>query len=294
MSVRALVECQQLTHVYRVGTSEVIALQGLDLSIAEGEMVGVIGSSGSGKSTLLRAISGLLRPTGGSVSVDGLQLGSATAAELDRYRRSAVGFVWQTTLDNLFPDQTAQRNVELLLDMHGVADSTDRAAHLLERVGLADKRTHRPNELSGGEQQRVAFAMALANQPRLLLADEPTGALDAASSTALFELMAEIQAETGLTQIIVSHDGELARHVDRVIRISDGRVSSENRWDAKTGRETDDATVIDTIGRLQLTREQREALGGTDRVNIDIVDGVVTIRPTEHERRELENNGDAP
>lgn len=280
MSTAPLVECHQLTQIYRVGSSEVPALQGLDLSVASGEMVGVIGSSGSGKSTLLRAVSGLLRPTGGSVRVDGLEIGSATPAELDRYRRTDVGFVWQTTFENLVAEQTAEMNIRLLMDLAGVEDSADRTRELLERVGLAHRRTHRTNELSGGEQQRVALAMALANRPRLLLADEPTGSLDTAASSALFELMAEIQAEDGLTQIIVSHDSELARHVDRVIRISDGRVTSENRWDATTASETGEALVIDTIGRLQLTNEHLEALGGTNRVDIEIVDGAVNIRPT--------------
>lgn len=281
MTQRPLLECHQLTQIYRVGSSEVIALQGLDLSVDEGEMVGVIGLSGSGKSTLLRAVSGLLQPSGGSVRFDDLELGSATPPELDRYRRQDVGFVWQSNSQNLLPGQTAERNVELLLDYYGADDAPERAATLLERVGLADRRLHRPAELSGGEQQRVALAMALANSPRILLADEPTGALDAESSAAMFELMRQVQEEDGLTQIIVSHDGELARHVDRVIRIQDGRVGSETSWDDETGQERSEALVIDTVGRLQLTDEHRGALGGADRVIAEVDDGVVTIRPVD-------------
>lgn len=281
MTATPLLECTQLTQIYRVGASEVIALQGLDLAVAPGEMVGVIGSSGSGKSTLLRALSGLLQPSGGSVRFDDVELGSASPAELDTYRRDDVGFVWQSNAENLLPEQTAEMNVKLILDLLGVDEAGDRAVELLERVGLGDRRTHLPTELSGGEQQRVALAMALANSPRLLLADEPTGALDAESSAAMFELMREIQQEDGLTQVIVSHDGELARYVDRVIRIRDGRVSSENRWDDAAGQETGEALVIDTIGRLQLTDEQRAALGGSDRVTAEVRDGEVTIRPVD-------------
>ncbi len=279
-----ILECQQLTHVYRVGDSEVIALQGLDLTVDRGEMVGVIGQSGSGKSTLLRALSGLLQPTGGSVRFDDLQLGSASTHSLDQYRRDDVGFVWQTSAENLLPNLTAEMNLRLLLDFHSTENSIKRAHELLDRVGLTDRRTHLPAELSGGEQQRVALAMALANNPRLLLADEPTGALDAESSADMFELMGQIQREDGLTQIIVSHDGELARYVDRVIRIRDGRVSSENRWDSGTGEERGEALVIDSIGRLQLTREQRDALGGIDRVTAEVDEGAITIRPVEEGR----------
>ncbi len=281
-----ILQCRQLTQIYRVGASEVIALQGLDLSVVQGEMVGVIGLSGSGKSTLLRVLSGLLQPSGGTVRFDDLQLGSATPRALDRYRRDDVGFVWQSTAENLLPTVSAEMNVKLILDLYGADNSAERANELLCRVGLAERGRHVMSELSGGEQQRVALAMALANNPRLLLADEPTGALDAESSAGLFALMRQIQREDGLTQIIVSHDDELARHVDRVIRIRDGRVSSENRWDDETGREIGEALVIDTIGRLQLTNEQRAALGGTDRVTAEVENGAVTIRPA--------NNGGSP
>lgn len=286
MNRHALLECSQLTQVYRVGDSEVIALQGLDLSVEQGEIIGIIGRSGSGKSTLLRAVSGLLKPTGGTVTFDGLSLGGASNAALDRYRREDVGFVWQSSADNLLPGHSAEDNVRSLLELAGAADPKNRAVELLERVGMADRRTHRPGELSGGEQQRVALAMALANRPRLLLADEPTGALDAESSASMFTLMREIQRDEGLTQVIVSHDGELARHVDRVVRIRDGRVSSENRWDHETQQSVGESLVIDNLGRLQLTDEQREALGGSDRVVAEVLDGSLSIRPVAAPTRE--------
>jgi len=272
--VTALLNCNQLVVVYRTSSTEVIALQGLELSVQAGEMVGVIGTSGSGKSTLLKVISGLAPPTGGSIIFDDLDLGRASRPELDRYRRRDVGFVWQDSSLNLVPYLTAHANVALPLATAGEPQARARALQILTRVGLADRVDHLPAELSGGEQQRVALAVALVHQPRLLLADEPTGELDQATTRQVFALMREIGRETGLTQVIVSHDPNLAHYVDRVVSIRDGRVTTEQRvtTSASGDREINEVTVLDSAGRLQLTDEQRALVGVSGRVRIEIVD----------------------
>ena len=271
-------ECVQLTQVFRVGDSEVIALQGLDLTVEPGAMVGVVGPSGSGKSTLLKVVSGLLRPTGGRVTVGSLDLGTATPRALDRYRREDLGFVWQHAADNLLAHLTARHNVSLMLELAGAPDAASTAEAWLDRVGLGARIDHRPDELSGGEQQRVALAAALARCPKLLLADEPTGALDAATTEEMFGLMRELGRERGLTQVIVSHDRELARHVDRVVDLRDGRVATELRHRAGS-EEIEEFLLVDRIGRVQLTDEQRAALGEADRLEAEVRDGAVVIRP---------------
>jgi len=278
--VTALLNCNQLVVVYRTSSTEVIALQGLELSVQAGEMVGVIGTSGSGKSTLLKVISGLAPPTGGSVIFDDLDLGRASRPELDRYRRRDVGFVWQDSSLNLVPYLTAHANVALPLATAGEPQARARALQILTRVGLADRVDHLPAELSGGEQQRVALAVALVHQPRLLLADEPTGELDQATTRQVFALMREIGRETGLTQVIVSHDPNLAHYVDRVVSIRDGRVTTEQRvtTSASGDREINEVTVLDSAGRLQLTDEQRALVGVSGRVRIEIVDHTLQVR----------------
>jgi ABC-type lipoprotein export system ATPase subunit len=270
-----ILRAEQLVKVYRTAASEVIALQGLDLTIESGELVGIIGASGSGKSTLLSIVSGLLEPTGGRIVFDGLDLGAASRTQLDRYRRDQVGFLWQDSGRNLIPYLSAQENVAMR--MPGRAKSSA-ANELLGRVGLGDRLTHKPHQLSGGEQQRVALAVALANEPQLLLADEPTGELDQATTEAMFALMRDVGETTGLTQIIVSHDPELARHVDRVVRLRDGRVVSEQRMVGTDG-EIIEVTMLDDAGRLQLTNEQRELVGDTGRVQVDIDGDELRIRP---------------
>lgn len=276
-----LLSCHQLVKIYRVATSEVHALQGLDLSLAAGEMLGVVGASGSGKSTLLGVVSGLVRPSGGQVLFDGLELGRATRSDLDNYRRHDVGFLWQQSSTNLVPYLSARDNIMLPLAAASRREASVRADRLLELVGLTNRRDHLPRELSGGEQQRVALAVALVHRPRLLLADEPTGELDGATTEQIFELMRRIGAETGLTQIIVSHDPEVTRHVDRVIALRDGRVASEQRMTTtdQGSVEVTEVTMLDSIGRLQLTDEQRAVVGTTGRVHAELVDGALQIRP---------------
>lgn len=280
MSDSPVIECGQLTQIYRVGSSEVIALQGLDLQVQAGEMLGIVGASGSGKSTLMAVLSAAMRPTGGHVTIAGLDLGAASSTDLDSYRQRTIGTVLQDSGRNLLPYLTARKNISLPLELAGASGARERADELLDLVGLSGRAGHRPYELSGGEQQRVALAVALAHEPTVLLADEPTGALDSASTEDIFSLMRRIGEELGLTQVIVSHDPELARHVDRVVAIRDGRVASERRWilgDGKSG-EIDEVLVVDTIGRLQLTEAQLDLLDRSRRVRAEIVDGVIEIR----------------
>ncbi len=280
MSDSPVIECGQLTQIYRVGSSEVIALQGLDLQVQAGEMLGIVGASGSGKSTLMAVLSATMRPTGGHVTIAGLDLGAASSTDLDSYRQRTIGTVLQDSGRNLLPYLTARKNISLPLELAGASGARERADELLDLVGLSGRAGHRPYELSGGEQQRVALAVALAHEPTVLLADEPTGALDSASTEDIFSLMRRIGEELGLTQVIVSHDPELARHVDRVVAIRDGRVASERRWilgDGKSG-EIDEVLVVDTIGRLQLTEAQLDLLDRSRRVRAEIVDGVIEIR----------------
>ena len=220
------------------------------------------------------------------MEVAGLDLGTATSADLDVYRQRTIGTVLQDSSSNLLPYLTARRNIALPLELAGLRGARQRADELLDLVGLSGRAEHRPLELSGGEQQRVALAVALAHEPTVLLADEPTGALDSASTEDIFSLMRTIGGELGLTQVIVSHDPELARHVDRVVAIRDGRVASEQRWVDGDGRpgEIDEVLVVDTIGRLQLTEDQLDLLDSSRRVRAEIVDGVIEIRRAGEDR----------
>ncbi|MBN1657332.1 MAG: ATP-binding cassette domain-containing protein [Anaerolineae bacterium] len=231
--------CDNLVKIYKVADSsglrrsgqslEVVALQGLDLTVAPGEMLGIVGASGSGKSTLLNILGGLDQPSAGRVTVDGRDLLKLSQGALDRYRRTEVGFVWQQVARNLIPYLTARQNVELPMTVAGVGfwAKRRRSRELLEAVGLWEHRRHRLAQLSGGQQQRVAIAVALANKPRLLLADEPTGEVDSATAQSLYDLFKELNRAYGLTTIIVTHDPQIARQVDRVVAIRDGRTSSE-------------------------------------------------------------------
>lgn len=213
-----------LTKRYRVGSTVVDALAGIDLEVADGEWVAVEGPSGSGKSTLLNLIGGLDRPTSGSIGVAGRNLAALDGGALARHRRETVGFVFQAF--RLLARLTARENVALPLLLAGRAraDAERRADELLERVALAPRAAHRPPELSGGEQQRVAIARALVNGPRLLLADEPTGNLDAAAAADVFRLLVDLRRHGGLAVIVATHDADIARGAERVLRLRAGRV----------------------------------------------------------------------
>jgi ABC-type lipoprotein export system ATPase subunit len=229
MNGEASLLCENLVKIYSLAGVEVMALQGLDLSVQPGEMVGLVGASGSGKSTLLNVLGGLDRPTAGRVVVGGRELLKLSDAELDRYRRDQVGFIWQQTARNLLPYLSAEENVELPLRLAGKPpdERRGRALELLELLGLADRRQHRPVQLSGGEQQRVAIAVALANRPLLLLADEPTGELDSETALEVYAALKTVNERSGATILIVSHDPHLGRHTGRVVAIRDGKTSTE-------------------------------------------------------------------
>jgi len=225
---------RDLTKIYRRGASEVRAVDGISLAIAVGELMAIMGRSGSGKTTLLDLLGCLLRPTSGALEVDGRSVIGASDAELAAIRRERIGFVFQEF--NLIPTLTAVENVVLPL-RYGPRrpDARERGIDLLGQVGLAERATHRPSELSGGEQQRVAIARALVNEPAVILADEPTGELDSTTSDQLMEMLRALNRERGMTIVIVTHDPGIAERTDRVVRLSDGRVVADDRSAAAVG-----------------------------------------------------------
>ena len=219
-----VVRLRDLTRIYRMGGGTVTALDGLTLDIERGSFLGIVGRSGSGKSTFLNLLGGLDTPTSGTIEVDGMQLTSSTPDALARYRLQKVGFIFQQF--NLIPSMTAQQNVELPLVFAGMAPAARRvrSGELLDRVGLAPRRAHRPTELSGGEQQRVAIARSLANRPAILLADEPSGNLDSTTAAGVADLLRQMNAE-GQTIILVTHDRPMAEAVcRRIVELRDGRI----------------------------------------------------------------------
>jgi putative ABC transport system ATP-binding protein len=222
----AVVRAMGLTRRYKMGDAFVDALRGVDLTVQRGEFVALVGPSGSGKSTVLNLIGGLDRPTSGQVWIDGVELSATDERALTRHRREHVGFVFQTF--NLLPRLTAEENVALPLMFSGVPheERLSRARALLQRVGLSHRLTHRPSQLSGGEQQRVAIARALVGQPALLLADEPTGNLDTTTGAEIMALLQKLNQEGDLTLLVVTHDPEVAAFADRVVTLRDGRVEA--------------------------------------------------------------------
>ena len=298
MPSEPLIICENLVKIYRLnqeggGSVEVQALQGMDITVPEGEMLGIVGASGSGKSTLLNVLGGLDRPTGGRALVSGQELSQMSPGALDEYRRKTVGFVWQQGARNLIPYLTAVENIELPLTLSGqVGKSTRRRAlELLKIVGLQERMDHRLEELSGGEQQRVAVAIALANRPRLLLADEPTGELDTATAQTIYDLLGGLNKDLGLTMVIVSHDPGIARHVDRVVAVRDGKLASETLRVQKSDSEEHhlvELAVVDAAGRLQIPREYLEQFNIRRRVQVELTEQGILIRPPEKEHHSHE------
>src|SRR5574342_336799 len=211
MTTEPFIVCDNLVKIHKVAGLEVVALQGLDLTIASGELLGIVGASGSGKSTLMNILGGLDRPSAGRVWVDGDDLLKMSYEAVNHYRRMKVGFVWQQGARNLIPYLTALENVRLPITIaaQNWSQEKSRAEALLDSVGLHERKHHRLSELSGGEQQRVAIAVALANDPVLLLADEPTGEVDTATALGIFQLLKDLNRQYGLTTVIVSHDAEI-------------------------------------------------------------------------------------
>jgi putative ABC transport system ATP-binding protein len=284
---RQLIVCDNLVKIYKVADLEVVALQGLDLLVERGEFVALVGASGSGKSTLLNMLGGLDVPSAGRAVVAGHQLTELSSREQTLYLRQVIGFVWQQTSRNLLAYLTALENVTLPMVFDGVpARIRDaRGRELLAQVGLADRADHRPERLSGGEQQRVAIAVALANEPEVLLADEPTGELDTATAGELFELLRRINREHALTIVVATHDPLVSTQVGRTIGIRDGRVSSEVLRQGTVSASGDhhvEATeyaVLDRVGRLQLPRTHVEALGLEQRVRLDLEEDHISVWP---------------
>ena len=224
-----IVECDGLVKLYKTSEVEVMALQGLELQIEKGELIAIIGKSGSGKTTLLNIIGALEQPSAGKIYIDGQELSTLSPKQLEDIRKKKIGFVWQKSSQNLFPYMTAVENIESQLYYEKMSKKArrEKALSLLEEVGLSDKADSFPSELSGGEQQRVAIAVALIRDPEILLADEPTGAVDSKTSDMIQNLFRKLNRERGVTVIIVTHDISLANKVDRVVMISDGRVTTE-------------------------------------------------------------------
>lgn len=294
-----IIHASGLVKIYKVAELEVVALQGLDLEVARGEFLALVGPSGSGKSTLLNAIGGLDRPSAGQLIVDGLDLTTLTPAQLSAYRRERVGFIWQQTTRNLLPYLSARENIELLMTFAGRGGRERRAwaDELLEAVGIAEKASTPITQLSGGQQQRVALACALANRPRILLGDEPTGEVDWDTAQRVLALLRDLRTRYGLTVVLVTHDPRVAEQADRVIAIRDGRTSTETRRDdgkalgdgisaarSARARAAEELVVVDRAGRLQIPGDQRALAGIGRRARVELVDGGVLIRPVEDDR----------
>ena len=269
-----IIAADNLVKIYKTPDTEVLALQGLDLNVDYGEMTAIIGNSGSGKSTLLNMLGGLDRPSAGRLVVDGKDLFKMTDRQLVEYKQKTVGFVWQNNARNLLPYLTAIQNVTMPMLFSDTRKKRERAKELLEMVGMSHRADSRLSTLSGGEQQRIAIAIALANAPRLLLADEPTGAVDQKTSDYILDMLRTLNRELGITIVIVTHDQLLAKKVSRVVAIRDGKIASERIMkesylqrlgEISSATETeevqDEYAIMDKAHRVQLPREMLERLG---------------------------------
>jgi len=288
-----IIVCDGLVKIYKTEDVEVMALQGLELEVKRGEILSVIGKSGSGKSTLMNIIGGLERQSVGTIIVDGMNLADMTEKEMVQYRKKKIGFVWQKSSRNLYSYLTSIENVEAAMNFTKLdaGQKHEKAMRLLEMTGIAHKMNSYPAQMSGGEQQRVSIAVALANDPDILLADEPTGAVDSKTSNMIQDLFRKLNQEMGLTIIIVTHDVKLANKVDRVVMISDGKISTEKIMKAQVREQIahissdeldddahDEYSVMDKAHRVQLNEEILEAAGiDTNKVKIRVVDGQVVI-----------------
>jgi ABC-type lipoprotein export system ATPase subunit len=285
--VDALIVCDNVVRIYQVENIEVQALQGLDLLVRKGEMVAIVGASGSGKSTLLNVLSGLDVPTAGRATVAGHDLQRMSAKDRLAYRRTVVGFVWQQTARNLLPYLSAAENVALPMAFAGAStrDRAARASELLGALGMGAKSARRPGELSGGEQQRVAIAVALANRPQVLFADEPTGELDSATGEEVFAALRSANTDLGATVVIVTHDAEVSNQVQRTVAIRDGRTSSEVIRRTEVNEHgaseliAEEYAVLDRAGRMQLPADFRRTLGLRDRVRLELEPDHVGVWP---------------
>ncbi len=282
------IRCNDLVRIFTAVGVEVQALQGLNLTVEAGSMVALVGASGSGKSTLLTILSGLDTPTAGVAHVAGHDLLAMDRQERIEFRRRSVGFVWQQTARNLLPYLTAIDNVELAMTIgrsHPRRDRPRRSLELLDLLGVADVAQRLPAELSGGQQQRVAIAVAIANSPRVLLADEPTGELDDAASADVLEAMQRVNGEHRTTVLIVTHDATVSSHVQRTVQIRDGRTATETLRRTRVdqhGQEhsiAEEFAVLDRVGRLQLPDDFTSRLGMRERVRLALETDHVGVWP---------------
>lgn len=294
-----MIKADGLVKIYKTKETEVLALQGLDLIVNTGELTAIIGNSGSGKSTFLNMIGGLDKPSAGALLVDGKNLFTMSEHELIGYKRDTVGFVWQNNGRNLLPYLTALENVMLPMSLSNTGKKHDKAMELLEMVGMAHKKHSRMNMLSGGEQQRIAIAIALANSPKLLLADEPTGSVDHATADYIFDVFTELN-RNGQTILIVTHDMALSKKVKRVVAIRDGKISSErvlkeayadrlkeSGIDWRNEDTQEEYAVLDRANRVQIPHELIDSLKLKDnKVTITIKDGEIIIRNPNKEEKE--------
>lgn len=274
MAEEIMIQADNLVKIYKTKDIEVLALQGLDLTVEKGELVAIIGNSGSGKSTFLNMIGGLDKPSAGKLFVAGKNLFTLNEKELVEYKRDTVGFVWQNNARNLLPYLTALENIMTPMHLTNRKNKKEWALELLELVGMSHRKNNRLQQLSGGEQQRIAIAIALANEPKLLLADEPTGSVDRRTADYIYDLFVRLNRDKGQTIVIVTHDTTLAKKVKRVVAIRDGKISSErilkeefsdlSKASAVNWQELEETqeeyAIIDRAGRLQIPRDLLDKL----------------------------------
>lgn len=278
-----IIQCENLIKIYKNKDIEVMALQGLDFNVEKGELMAIIGNSGSGKTTLLNMIGGLDKATMGKIFIDGRDLFRMSRFQLMKYKQETVGFIWQNNARNLVPYMTALENVEFPMIIAGKGKRRQRAKQLLDAVGLGNRMNSRLSQLSGGELQRVAICIAMANNPKILMADEPTGALDSKTTDQILDVFRELNKSMGVTVVIVTHDRQVSRKVDRVVSISDGKTSSEFIKKQYVLEEEEDThieyAIIDKSRRLQLPADFIEKLdiGKQNMVRLGMSDDKIII-----------------
>ncbi len=285
-----MILADNLVKIYKTAELEVLALQGLDLQVERGELLAIIGNSGSGKSTFLNMLGGLDTPSAGKLFVDGQNLFTMTEKQLVEYKRDTVGFVWQNNARNLLPYLSALENVMTPMQFGAEKNKKEQALKLLDMVGMSHKKASRLNQLSGGEQQRIAIAIALANQPKLLLADEPTGSVDRKTADYILDVFRHLNRDEGQTIVIVTHDVALSKQVQRVVAIRDGKFSSERilkeqyslegataiNWQDEETQE--EYAIIDRAGRIQIPKDMLTEAGIVDnKLRMEVKDGKIVL-----------------
>ena len=284
-----MILCDNLVKIYKTKDIEVLALQGLELVVDRGELMAIVGNSGSGKSTFLNMIGGIDRPSAGRLIVDGKDLFKLNDAELVKYKRETVGFMWQNNARNLLPWLPAWQNVETPMLFGTEKERRRRAYDLLDLIGMGHRKHSRLSQLSGGEQQRIAIAIALANNPKILLADEPTGSVDRKTADYILDVFRRLNREFGLTVVMVTHDREIAGKVNRCVTIRDGKVASERLLpgellakmnelgglaEGESPQGHEEFAILDRAGRLQIPREMLDELGvSTNKVRLAMETG---------------------